>query len=146
MLKKCTKCGKKKALGAFYTNNKAKDKLTYRCKGCKSIYNKTFLKKYLSNPKTKTLYKKLKRNWELKSLYGITLKDYNILLKKQNNKCAICPTKYTKNKILCVDHNHKTGKVRGLLCHDCNKGLGLFKDRLQITRKVVLYLEKHKGK
>jgi hypothetical protein len=156
-MKKCTKCGEKKALGAFYTNNHHMDGLASLCKECHNEngrkwreanreHRKEHKKVYLLNPKAKRLYKKTIRKCNLKRLYGITLEEYKVLLKKQNNKCAICPTKYTKKKILCVDHNHKTEKVRGLLCHDCNNGIGRFKDNLRIARKAVLYLEKHEGK
>ncbi|MGH7974764.1 MAG: endonuclease VII domain-containing protein [bacterium] len=70
----------------------------------------------------------------LKYKYGITFDQYNTLVKKQNKKCAIC---FDDNS-LCVDHNHKTGKVRGLLCKSCNSRLGWFEGRkLQILKYLT---------
>ncbi len=70
------------------------------------------------------------------------------MLKKQDGKCAICKKvetsvnkKTNKFKDLSVDHCHKTGKIRGLLCSRCNSGLGFFKDDLEIIKNAGLYLE-----
>lgn len=75
--------------------------------------------------------------------YGITVEDYNRMLERQGNRCAICGTLSGERKgihCLCVDHDHNTNKVRGLLCHDCNRALGSFNtiDRL---KRAVKYLE-----
>ena len=64
------------------------------------------------------------RKYMYKTLYGITQEDYNLLLEKQDGKCAICKRPPKEGKILCVDHCHGTGKVRGLLCHGCNTAIG----------------------
>ena len=74
--------------------------------------------------------------------YGITLKEYEILLAKQNNGCAICTASTGSNgKRLSVDHNHQTGEVRGLLCDDCNIGLGKFKDNSSLLANAINYLK-----
>ena len=84
----------------------------------------------------------------IKWRYGITKDEYNQLLKEQKNKCAICRKKETqvnkKGEVyrLCVDHDHVTGKVRGLLCFSCNKTLGHY-ETMDIP-PLVAYLEKHK--
>ena len=75
------------------------------------------------------------------SLYGLTLEDYDTMLAEQNNSCAICNKTVGGN--LFVDHDHKTGEVRGLLCNGCNSGLGMLKDNLDLLRSAVLYLEKY---
>ena len=73
--------------------------------------------------------------------YGITLEEYEILLTKQNNSCAICNAPTGSNgKRLSVDHNHQTGEVRGLLCDDCNIGLGKFKDNSNLLAIAINYL------
>ena len=77
----------------------------------------------------------------LQTNYGITLKDYNFLLEKQNEKCKICNNECPTGKSLAVDHNHETGKVRGLLCKNCNIGLGMFFDNLDFLESAVLYLK-----
>lgn len=72
--------------------------------------------------------------------HGMTLADYEDLLAKQKGQCAICFSLPSPRKRLCVDHCHKTGKVRGLLCDACNKALGLFRDdphRLKTAQKYL---------
>ncbi len=76
----------------------------------------------------------------LLSKYGLTQEDYSILLDRQLNKCAICPTEYSENKKLHVDHCHTTGKVRGLLCSNCNIGIGNFMDSDSLLRRAMDYL------
>ena len=75
--------------------------------------------------------------------WGVTLEEYISMLKNQKRRCAICGTTKMDNgrRNFCVDHNHKTGKVRGLLCGKCNKGLGLFKDSISILEKAISYLK-----
>lgn len=70
-------------------------------------------------------------------------KDYNKLLEKQGFVCAICKEKEVKNKHLCVDHNHTTGKVRGLLCQKCNRALGSFKEDYNYLRNAASYLHRY---
>lgn len=86
-----------------------------------------------------------KKNNDLLRMYGISLDDFNDLAKKQNNSCAICgrPDNGNKNIFPYIDHCHKTGKVRGLLCTRCNMGLGQFKDNKNTLLKAVDYLEEH---
>ena len=72
--------------------------------------------------------------------YGITFGAYTLMLIKQHYKCKICKTLEGK-KHLAVDHDHKTGKVRGLLCGPCNRALGSFKDDVDILKKAIIYLE-----
>ena len=89
------------------------------------------------------------RNSELKKRYGITLDWYNSQLQAQGGICAICKQAETSfNRIgnvqnLAVDHHHKSGKPRELLCSNCNRGLGCFKDDIDLMKKAILYLEKH---
>ena len=81
--------------------------------------------------------------------YGITEATYQRMLAKQNSKCAICKSEGflmgEQHKVkLVVDHCHETGKVRSLLCHNCNRGLGLFQDNTKILTKAISYLQKHR--
>jgi hypothetical protein len=72
------------------------------------------------------------RALDLKRRFGISIAEYNEILEKQNGCCAICGIHQSKlNKSLFVDHNHKTGKIRGLLCFKCNISLGHLEDVLQ---------------
>lgn len=85
----------------------------------------------------------IQKNCTLKRYYGITLEEYDLLLEKQGYKCAICGIDKAENvKSFAVDHCHKTGKVRGLLCHKCNIGLGHFDDSSNLLIKAVSYLTK----
>jgi len=99
---------------------------------------------------------KAKQGWDDGSIrdavyrrkFGITLADYDAMLLSQDYKCAICLTEDPrghgqKNKRFHVDHDHATGEVRGLLCHDCNVGLGHFKDRTDIMKDAIHYLDRH---
>jgi hypothetical protein len=79
-----------------------------------------------------------RRRNRLKRLYGMSLEDYDALLAYQNGACALCERTDRK---LCVDHDHATKEVRGLLCHGCNIGLGNCKDNPRIMRKGAAYLE-----
>lgn len=81
------------------------------------------------------------RNSQLIRHFGITLEEYNELLKKQNNVCAICGSS-SGEKSFSVDHDHITGKVRGLLCRGCNVGIGNLKDDPELLEKAIIYIKK----
>ena len=78
--------------------------------------------------------------------YNISIEDYRQMLLDQNNLCKICETAGFKldprsHTLLVVDHCHQSGKVRGLLCHNCNRALGLFKDNLEAIERSIIYLK-----
>lgn len=76
--------------------------------------------------------------------YKITLEEYDRLLHDQNGQCAICGSEDPKregDKRLLVDHDHSTGEVRGLLCHDCNMGIGRFNDDPELLMAAIRYLQ-----
>ena len=79
-----------------------------------------------------------RRYWNLMSKYGMSLQEYDDLLKKQGGVCAICRKEQTRGHSLCVDHNHETGQNRGLLCHKCNQALGLLQDRATNAAQYLL--------
>lgn len=70
--------------------------------------------------------------------YGISHDDYDRLYAQQQGRCCICDEFHSR---LCVDHDHKTGRVRGLLCRSCNSGLGFFRDQPRHLRQAINYLE-----
>lgn len=80
------------------------------------------------------------KNYMLKSNYGITIEDYERILQKQNGVCAICKCPDEYRDVLSVDHCHKTGEVRGLLCNLCNTGLGRFEDNPALLASALKYL------
>jgi hypothetical protein len=79
------------------------------------------------------------RHYKLKHLYGITADELHALYAKQDGRCAICK-KPEGEKALCVDHDHDTGEVRGLLCNNCNAMLGYAQDNTEILRRAIYYV------
>lgn len=78
--------------------------------------------------------------------YGITIEEYLDIAERQNYKCAICgrdnfPMKSSSSGLLVVDHDHNTGVVRGLLCHNCNSALGLLQDNPETLEVAIAYLK-----
>lgn len=137
-----------------------KDGLTYACKPCRRKAQKEYNDKH---PEIRQKILKKNRDWRrqywkrpentaklrdqhLKQNYGITLKEYDEMFDKQNGVCGICkrPERTEKNKNLCVDHCHETGKIRELLCSHCNRALGLLNENKDFFLNAVAYLEKHK--
>jgi hypothetical protein len=122
------------------SGDQLKNKHTTSC-GCKIRKGKNHhnFKHGLSRTKKYARMKRLE-------YYGITPRDYQIMLKKQNYKCAICklPTSHFK-KALAVDHDHKTGKVRGLLCQLCNAFLGRIESNKMRLFAITKYLKGNKN-
>lgn len=118
------------------------------CRGlCASHYNK---QKWADGARPPSVNPTSRRNAHLKHRYGITLDEYNLMFLQQGGICAICGKPpgpdlphHWKNK-LAVDHCHATGKVRGLLCNDCNAGIGhLGTERVALA--AAEYLRLHAG-
>jgi len=84
------------------------------------------------------------RNYRLMKGFGISSVEYDKKLRKQKHGCAICCKPCTSGKNLAVDHCHKSGVIRGLLCSKCNLGLGLFKDDTILLGNAKKYITKHK--
>lgn len=96
-------------------------------------------------------YDKNKQAWrenQLKVKYGINSREYNEILQEQESMCKICkkPHGEEKKKRLHVDHCHTTGKIRGLLCGNCNTGIGLFNDSKELLSLAIEYLKNSKTK
>ena len=85
------------------------------------------------------------RRWQLARL-GWTLESYNAVFAEQEGCCAICGAHNSGlKKGLAGDHDHETNKPRGLLCGNCNRGIGFFKDNISHLEKAIAYLRKHGG-
>jgi hypothetical protein len=103
-----------------------------------------------TNAEARRANREHERNKELKKIFGIDFADYQRMLVEQNGVCAICekPESKTSNgtlRTLSVDHDHKTGTIRGLLCANCNLALGYACDNPEILIKAIAYLRKHSG-
>ena len=130
MIKVCSKCNTEKPLDNFGVNRATKDGFQYHCKECIRAYSK----------KVYTPENRADKN--LRHKFGITLEDYDSMLEQQDGKCAICKSEDSKGKRFSVDHNHKTGEVRGLLCNPCNVAIGLLKDSPEVIDSAKEYLLK----
>jgi hypothetical protein len=91
------------------------------------------------HPYCKICHNQSSRDYAYKKKYNLSIQDVYKKLKKQKYSCLIC-TKYIDKDSFVVDHNHLTNKVRGLLCRNCNTGLGFFKDRIDLLSRAVVFL------
>jgi len=87
----------------------------------------------------KVNYEKI-REKNFKRNYNLSYKEWEGLWYAQDGRCAICDNFFVEMKAIYVDHNHKTGKTRGLLCHNCNSGIGFLNDDPELTMKATEYL------
>lgn len=132
-MKVCPKCGTTKLREDFYT--KSDGRPTSWCKTCTKVQAASWEQ---DNYEAKQQRDRARR---FRDKYGITLEDYDHMLEEQGEVCAICREPCSLGA-LCVDHDHETGAVRGLLCRSCNGGLGLFKDDRGLLGAASKYLEK----
>jgi len=142
-----TKTKKREYNKQYYKNNREKIR-TYKVQWREN--NKEKIKKYqaewnkLNTEKVKkynetNFFKK--KNRDVKRKYGITIDQYRDMLSQQLSGCSICgKTIIEIGKLLGVDHDHKTKKIRGLLCDKCNLGLGYFNDDIELLTKTIKYL------
>jgi hypothetical protein len=159
-MKKCSICKEIKEEKHFSFQNKQLNKLMSGCKKCTSNLQKEKRQNNIESQRIKdnqyyqqTKEKRVKyareyrknypertraTNWKVK--YGILPEHFYKKLKEQNNCCSICERNMDEyGKIFCVDHNHKTGQIRGLLCDPCNYGLGFYEKHKE---KYIEYLSK----
>jgi Recombination endonuclease VII len=137
---------KRDASGRYLASPKGKaTKKAYREK--RKAFFRTYRREYYNNyyrehPEKLQRYQRTKR---LKRDYGLTIDGYLELLKSQDHKCCICSkTLEDWGTDTNVDHCHKTGKIRGVLCGSCNCGIGYFRDSIKTLRSAIVYLERHK--
>ena len=141
-MRTCKICNQSKPLTEFYQTVRNGSPYGYHGK-CKSCYVKRQQENY--DPIKK-------RDENLKRVYGIGIEEYNTLLEKQNNRCAICESTDPKGRksgrgggvdVFYVDHDHKTGNVRGLLCNICNRTMGYVGENSNVLEEMIKYLQKH---
>jgi len=139
-LKTCSACGETKPSTEYYRDTAKKDGI---CSTCVPCAQQRALKHYQENREHKL---ELGYRQYVKRTYGLSPDDVAALIKKQNGKCAICGTEDSgsaRAKRFVIDHCHKTGKNRAMLCFTCNSALGLAKDSSELLRKMADYLDKH---
>ncbi len=136
-MKTCTVCKEDKSLDNFYNYKAKADGKSYRCKSCDDLARKRW--RY-DNPERSKLSA---RSRQIKHKYGLTLDDYESLLKQQDYCCAICECSTDSPRVqgsMAVDHCHNTGKIRGLLCNQCNRAIGMLDDSPTLLKKSYRYL------
>lgn len=153
MMYTCTKCAVTLEASGFYT--RPDGRLHSWCKACLKQLRKERnpeIAEYQRRRRAgRTADEKLaEKDHQLRHKFGINLQDYNTLLEAQCYSCAICGKLNGEDlhrpgvpKELAVDHCHRTGAVRGLLCSDCNHALGQFKDDPALLRRAADYVEAH---
>ena len=142
-MKTCAKCKNSKAYTEFYKRTASTDGYASYCKECDNIRR---MKHKKDNPMSTH---EANRNRQLLKRYGITLAEYEEMFKQQGCKCGICGVTenysghigHRKEWSFSVDHCHTTGRIRGLLCNDCNRALGLFKDNTKTIQAALLWLD-----
>ena len=124
----CTKCNTYKVWSNFSPRKESKTGHRPECREC-----------------TNKHYARRNRQSAYKRKFGITVDQYDLMFSEQNGKCAICGTTEPgrDDKNFAVDHDHHTGKVRGLLCMNCNRGIGLLNDDISNLTNAINYLNNH---
>ena len=132
-MKTCIKCGEAKCLSSFTKDKKSADGLYAFCKPCKRARQKEYYKNNNGREKSRAYY--------VEKLYGITMEDYEAMFEAQGKSCACCGSTDPQGKNFHVDHCHKTGAVRSILCHPCNTALGLLKEDVQRIDQLKNYVQ-----
>jgi hypothetical protein len=127
--RRCPECGVVQSLDAFPRNKRSKDGHAFYCKPCHNRKGRESRERNHGST----------RSYHLKARYGITGAEAARMLEEQNGVCAICEERPADH----VDHDHRTGQVRRLLCFNCNGGLGQFRDDPDLLRAAADYLDAH---
>ncbi len=142
-MKTCTVCKELLPLTEYHKSKASKDGYGYRCRSC----DKKAREEY--RDRNKERFAEVSRRKQLKHRYGITLEEYENMLNKQGGCCAICGSEENNTRgkrrgwNFAVDHCHTTGAVRGLLCNNCNRGLGLLGDTQEGLNRALNYLRRN---
>jgi hypothetical protein len=131
----CFRCKQEKPVSEFYKSN-----TRYYQRECK-ICNR--VRKYAWHHTEQG--KRSSANTKLKKRFGITIEEYEKLVKEVGGKCEICgATQSTNGHRLAVDHDHQTLQIRGILCKDCNVALTLFQEKETVLQNAIKYLEQRR--
>ena len=158
-LKKCKQCGLDKPYTDFHRtgrNNRCLGGVRACCKVCINSNNRKHWPFYYTDNQTLIRERRKKRYavirpYSLRKRYAMDIIKYDELLESQHGVCAICGSSETKTRNgktlqLCVDHNHKTQTIRGLLCSSCNLGVGNLIDTTTKADSLIKYIQKWAGK
>jgi len=134
----CKICDKRKEMTEFHFSNEKR----HRRRQCKTCNDETRAKRWGADPQK---YAKLARWNYIRREYGLSEGDFWRILESQNGACAICLERKEELKQWHIDHDHSTGRVRGILCFTCNTALGKFHDDEEILESAIRYLHRSKG-
>jgi hypothetical protein len=138
----CKTCSEEKPVDEFPKNIKYQDGIRPNCVECHRKYQNN---SYHEHKHKRPYDYKNDRDSKLKRIYGISYSEYLTMLEAQGGCCAICGTNDTgKRKAFAVDHCHETGKIRGLLCSNCNTGIGNLRDDIGLLERAIEYLRNTK--
>jgi hypothetical protein len=144
--KYCPKCGQTKPIPEFGVRSNGRPK--GYCSPCTASYDASYAKTDVGKAARKEASGKWssgpRKAQDLRKRYGIDFAEYEAMLKAQGGRCAVCGAEEPKSGRMLrlnVDHCHATGTVRGLLCTNCNHGIGKFKDDPALMRAAIAYLE-----
>ena len=137
----CFKCKTVKSIEDFHKNERSYCGLQGYCKECGRQTSATYRSKNVVKTRRYSLKGRLAKRYEM------TTEEYDRRLADQNHACAICQQPETTThkgvpRLLAVDHDHQTGIIRGLLCNNCNRGLGLFGDKVSLLEHAIQYLSR----
>lgn len=140
-MKRCCRCGETKDESEFHKRPTNSDGLYGACKKCVLADQKSSRESRKADKKAH--HAAIHKESNLRRKYDMTLDEFQTRLEEQGAVCAICGRSSEGfQRAFAVDHNHETGVVRGILCPDCNRGLGGFRDNLGLLHKAVDYLMK----
>ena len=143
-LRICKTCGKEKAHNDFPKHKGYKECIRPHCIECRREKELAYHHKHKNDETKSYKYDKAKdKNKKLMSAYNITFEEYKTMIEVQDYKCCICGDILNtdlKKRLAPVDHCHKTGRIRGILCKDCNVGLGSFKDDIDVMNSAIQYI------
>lgn len=138
MTKACFTCGAVRPLEEFCVDRRRSDGRRGSCRPCTRAADCRYrAQRRARDPEGYSA--KLRRS-NLRNAYGITPEHYDEMFERQGGRCAICEKPKTPKRRLAVDHDHKTGKVRALLCTRCNPAIGYFLDDPQLLARAAVYL------
>lgn len=137
----CRECKVEHPIEYYYVHKGPRTSKGYRRPVCNACSNKQTIEWRKNNPDKCKIYR---RKNKLKKKYGISLEQYDEMLKQQNGVCYICHKLESNGKPLYVDHCHKSGIIRKLLCDKCNFTLGLMNEDKTLLNKLIDYINEHK--
>lgn len=133
----CYRCQEIMPLNNFTGNRGGPGGKSRHCRACTSTWNRMYIK---ANPEAAAARSRKAR---IKRIYGITWQERDKMVERQDGRCMICQIQFADRRDVQVDHCHSTGKVRDILCMNCNMGLGSFKDNVASLQAAITYLQRH---